>query len=321
MKLEQAAKSILVFGAALFCSCAHYPCDPAYIGPKTRSDELLAYYSYPRQKAEATVQIITEKKRYVIEQVEFPSARNVFDTENIKVDFYVQRKEGKFPTVLVWPIPEDADFCARGLARLFASNGFNCAVIHNRDVDFDDISSAEQLEDCFRQTVLDARQVIDYLVERKEVDADRLGGLGLSLGGIRASIVSAVDERIKCSVIGFAGGSMADITLGSKLPRIRNYVKELAKMGASPETIHTELSNKVTTDPLALAEYIDAKETLMYIAAFDHVIPTQCGDRLWKAMGKPEVVYLFSGHFTSLLYLPYIERASLSFFKHKFEAK
>ncbi len=321
MKLEQAAKFILVFGAVLFCSCAHYPCDPAYVGPKTRSDELLAYYSYPEQKVEATVQTVTEKKRYVIEQVEFPSARNVFGTENIKVDFYVQRKKGKFPTILIWPIPDDADFCTRGFARRFAANGFNCAVIHNRDVDLDKIASAEQLEDCFRQTVLDARQVIDYLVERKEVDADRLGCLGLSLGGIRASIVSAVDERIKCSVIALAGGSMADITLGSKLPGIRDYVKELAEMGASPETIRIELSNKVTTDPLALAEYMDAKDVLMYIAAFDHVVPTQCGDRLWKAIGKPEVVHLFSGHFTSLLYLPCVERESLSFFKRKFQIR
>ena len=112
---------------------------------------------------------------------------------------------------------------------------------------------------------------------------------------------------------------MADITLTSKLHGIRKYVKKLAEMGADSELIRTELSNKVTTDPLTLAKYIDAKETLMYIASFDQVIPTKCGDRLWKAMGKPEVVYLFSGHFTSLLYLPCIEAESLSFFKKKFQ--
>jgi dienelactone hydrolase len=321
MNLRQVVKFILVFGSALFCSCAHYPCDPAYAGPKTRSDELLVYYSYPTQKVEATVKTVAKKKHYVIEQVEFPSARNVFNKENIKVDFYVQRKEGKFPTILIWPIRDDADFCVRGFAKHFASNGFNCAVIHNRDVDLDKIASAEELEDCFRQTVLDAGQVIDYLVERKEVDDEKLGALGLSLGGIRACIVSAVEQRIKCSVIALAGGSMADITLGSEWPDIRDYVKELAKMGASPDVIRAELSNKVETDPLALAEYLNARSVLMYIAAFDHVIPTQCGDRLWKAMGKPEVVYLFSGHLTSLLYMPCIERESLSFFRRKLQVQ
>lgn len=317
MKLERAAKSILVFGAALFCSCAHYPCDSTYVGPKNRSDELLAYYSYPQQKAEAIVRTLAEKKRYVIEQVEFSSSRNVFGTENIKIDLYVQRKEGRFPTVLILPIAGGVDFCVESFARHFAANGFNCAVIHNRRVDLDDIASAEQVEEYFRQAVLDVRQVIDYLVERREVDAGRLGCLGLSLGGIKASVVSAVDERIQCSVIALAGGSMADIAFGSKLPGVRDCMKDLAEMGVSSDVIRAELSDKVMTDPLVLAPYVNAQDVLMYIAAFDHVVPTQCGNRLWKAMGKPEVVYLFSGHFTSLLYLPCVERESLSFFKRK----
>jgi len=321
MKFGDVVKSILVLSVGLFCSCAHYQCDPAYVGPKTRNAEMLAYYSYPKQTIEASIEVLREKKRYVIERVEFPSAINVFGTENIKVDFYVQKKQGKFPTILVWPIPDDADFCARGFARHFASNGFNCAVIHNRKVDLDDVVSAEQVEDCFRQTVLDGRQVLDYLVEREEVDANKLGGLGLSLGGIRASVVSAVDERLKCSVVGLAGGSMADIALGSKLGGLRDYIKGLTEMGVSSDVIRAELSDKVATDPVALAEYVDARDVLMYIAAFDNVIPRKCGDKLWKAIGEPEVVYLFSGHFTSLLYLPCAERESLKFFKRKFQVR
>jgi len=38
-------------------------------------------------------------------------------------------------------------------------------------------------------------------------------------------------------------------------------------------------------------------------------------------IGKPEVIYLFSGHYSSFLYLPYVEVKSLSFFKKKFELK
>ncbi len=321
MRFERAAKLMLVFGAALFCSCAHYRCDPTYVGPKARSTDLLEYYSYPRQKVEAAVQTIAQKKRYIIERVELSSARNVFGTENIKVDFYVQRKEGKFPTVLILPIAGGVDFCARGFARHFAANGLNCATIHNREVDLDDIASAEQVEDYFRQTVLDSRQVLDYLVERKEVDADRLGCLGLSLGGIKASIVAGVDERLKCTVIALAGGSMADIALSSELPDLRDYMKELTEMGVSSDVVRAELSDKVMTDPLVLAPHMNAKDVLMYIAAFDRAVPTRCGKRLWRAIGKPEVVYLFSGHFTSLLYLPYAERASLSFFKKKFQIR
>ncbi|MFZ2147702.1 MAG: hypothetical protein WAV28_10835, partial [Sedimentisphaerales bacterium] len=144
---------------------------------------MLKYYSYPRRTIEAKVEKIDERKRYVIERVEFPSALNVFGTENIKIDYYMQKKHGKFPTVLILPISGGVDFSVKGFARHFASNGFNCAVVHNREVDLEDTESAEEVEDYFRQTVLDNRQALDYLVGRKEVDENRLGCLGLSLGG------------------------------------------------------------------------------------------------------------------------------------------
>jgi len=310
---------ILVSGMVLSCSCAHYKCDPDYAGPSQRSAELLEYYSYPRQKIEAEVEKISERKRYFVERIVFPSALNVFDNENIKFDYYVQKKAGKFPTILVLPIANGVDFCAKGFARHFASSGLNCAVVHNRHVDIEDIETAEQVEDYLRQTVLDSRQILDYLVERKEVDSNKLGCLGMSLGGVRASIVSGVDERLKCSVVGLAGGSMADIAFLSELKEVKEYMRGLVEMGISPETIHAEVSEKIVTDPLKLAEYTDARETLMYVAMFDRVIHRKCGDKLREAAGKPEAVYIFSGHFTSLLFLPYAERDSLNFFKKKFE--
>jgi dienelactone hydrolase len=309
---------ILVSGVVLLCSCAHYKCDPEYAGPSQRSAELLEYYSYPEQKIEAEVEKISERKHYIVERIVFPSALNVFDNENIKIEFYVQKKAGKFPTILALPISGGIDFSVRGFAKLFASNGLNCAVVYNRRVDLDDTESAEEVEDYFRQTVLDSRQILDYLVGREEVDSDRLGCLGLSLGGIRASIVAGVDERLKCSVIGLAGGSIADINLLSDKKEIRKYMEELTEMGISSEIIYTELSDKVITDPLKLAQYVDARDVLMFTAMFDRVVPRKCCDQLREAIGKPEVVYLLSGHYGSFLYLPYAEWKSLSFFKKKF---
>jgi hypothetical protein len=93
------------------------------------------------------------------------------------------------------------------------------------------------------------------------------------------------------------------------------------KDGISYDDIHVELSEKVKTDPLKLAEYIDARNILMFIARFDRVVPRKCGDRLWEAIGKPEVIYLFSGHYSSFLYSPYAETESLQFFKEKFGLK
>jgi hypothetical protein len=314
-------ESILAAGLALFSSCAHYDCDPAYIGPSPRNAELLKYYSHPRLNLEAKVETISEKKKYVIKRIEFPSALNVFGTENIKIDYYQQKKPGKFPTVLILPISGGIDFSVKSFARRFASGGFNCAAVHNREADLEDAQSAEEIENYFRQTVLDNRQVLDYLIQRPEVDQDRLGCLGLSLGGIKASLICAVDERLKCSVLGLAGGSIADIILTSGEKDIKEAVKKFTDNDISPEDIHAELTDKVVTDPLKLAGYVDARNVLMFIAAFDRVVPRKCGDRLREAIGKPEVIYLPAGHYSSFLFLPYAEAKSLSFFKKEFELK
>lgn len=42
---------------------------------------------------------------------------------------------------------------------------------------------------------------VDYLVTRPEVDADRIGCVGLSVGGLRACHLAALDDRIKASVV------------------------------------------------------------------------------------------------------------------------
>ncbi len=314
-------KSVLFSGLLFFSSCAHYRCDPAYSGPNKRNAEMLKYYSYPKQTIDAKVEKIERRKKYIIERIEFPSTLNVFGIENIRLNYYRQKKPGKYPTVLVLPITGGIDFSVKSFARHFASNGFNCAIVHNREFNLEDTKSAEEVENYFRQTVLDNRQVLDYIVERKEVDENRLGCIGFSLGGIKASLISGVDKRLKCCILCLAGGSIADIALLSKEQDIRDYIRELMKRGISQEAILIELSEKVETDPLELAKYIDARNVLMYIARFDQVVPRKCGDRLWEAIGKPEMVYLFSGHYSSFIYLPYVESESLSFFTKKFDLR
>ncbi|MBN2316695.1 MAG: dienelactone hydrolase family protein [Sedimentisphaerales bacterium] len=296
----------------------HHRCDPDYVGPKQRRPDILDYYSYPKRPIEARVETLKEKRRYIIQSVEFPSALNVFSTETIKVDYYMQKKEGKFPTVLILPISGGIDFSVTSFAGHFASHGFNCAVVHNREADLESTQSAEEIEDYFRQTVLDNRQVLDYLAEREEVDANKLGCLGLSLGGIRASMLAGVDERVKCVAIGLAGGSIADITMLTGEREIKNQIKDIIAMGATPELIYTELSEKVVTDPIRLAPYADARNVLMFIAMFDQVVPRDCCDWLWESCGKPEVIYLPSGHYGSFLFLPYAVCKTFDFFEEKF---
>jgi hypothetical protein len=55
----------------------------------------------------------------------------------------------------------------------------------------------------------------------------------------------------------------------------------------------------------------------LFVALFDTVVPNTRGRELREAMGKPEMILLPTGHYTSALCLPYIERQSLRFFQRK----
>ncbi len=334
---KSAARSVQRFASGflpglllLWASCVPVGADRQYAGPQEMSCAMKSYYSYPTRPIEAKVEVKKRRKKYDVLRVEFASALNVFGDENVKVDYYVYkgtpnakygvgdpREPGRHPTVLMLPISGGVDFSVESFAWCFAPRGINCALVHNRKVRIEETQSAEQVEAYFRQTVLDNRQVLDYLVTRAEVDPNRLGCLGLSLGGIKAALVAAADERIKCAVLGLAGGSMADIALHSTEDGLEDYVKEIQQKGVSGETIYTELLEKIRTDPLRLGPYLDARNTLLFIAAFDHVVPTWAGEQLRQAIGRPKTIYLLAGHYTSFLYLPYAQWESLSFVKNR----
>ena len=81
---------------------------------------------------------------------------------------------------------------------------------------------------------------------------------------------------------------------------------------------YNELKKKINCDPINYAEYIDAKAVLMILALFDRIVPYRKGKELREKIGKPETIYLFSGHLTALPFIYYIKNESFQFFKKRF---
>ncbi len=321
-RMVMAGCGLLLLGSMALCtSCAPSGLSKKYAGPKEMPADVRVYYSYPPRTVEPKVEVRKHKKSYDMLRIQFPSTLNVYGDEEIKVDYYMCTRPGRHPTVLMLPISGGVDFSVESFAYVFAPRGINCALVHNRDVEIERTQSAEEVEAYFRQTVLDNRQVLDYLVTRPEVDPNRIGALGLSLGGIKACLVAASDPRIKCAVLGLAGGSMADIAMHSTEPGLKDYVDEIEARGISGESVYCELHRKIRTDPLRLGGYIDARTTLMFIAGFDRVVPTWAGKQLRDTIGRPKTIWLCAGHYTSFLYLPYAIVESLGFVKKNFEMK
>jgi hypothetical protein len=302
---------------ALCGSCVSSNSDRSYAGPQERPPSMLAYYSYPQQTIEPVVRLKEHKKSYDILRIEFPSVVNVFGSGDIRVDYYVGKRFERRPTVLILPVLSGVDAAATSFADYFARGSVNCAIVHSRQIKIEEADSPDRLETFFRQTVLDNRQVLDYLLTRPDVDPNRIGCVGVSLGGIHASLLAGVDYRLKCVVLVLAGGSMADIALNSREKHLKAYMQYLQKTSDPAEKIHSELEKRVRTDPLRLGPYVDARNTLMFVAAFDQIVPTWTGLQLRRTIGRPKTIYLFAGHYTSFLYMPYTCREALSFVQRK----
>jgi hypothetical protein len=79
------------------------------------------------------------------------------------------------------------------------------------------------------QAVVDLRRAIDLLLARPDVDPKRLAYIGHSYGAQWGSILSAVDKRMKTSILMAGVAEMADILLRSDDPGMVDFRKSQPK--------------------------------------------------------------------------------------------
>jgi len=60
--------------------------------------------------------------------------------------------------------------------------------------------ASKQQHPFYYDTVFDLWRTVDYLQSRKDVDSQRIGMIGISMGGIETWLAAATDERIKVAV-------------------------------------------------------------------------------------------------------------------------
>jgi hypothetical protein len=238
---------------------------------------------------------------------------------SITLEWYIPTKpvRAPMPTILVLPIFGGGYEVSRLFAPYFAKKGFAAFIVHrqNRYRRFDDL---EKIDPVLRQMVLDHRKVLDWLETRLELDANRIGSFGVSMGGIKNALLTSLDPRIKASVLGLAGGDLPHILAYSKEPGVvERRGKLLTKYNITQAQLFERLKTVIECDPLNYAEYSDARRVLIIRALFDKCIPPHSTHSLRKEMGNPRMVTVAAGHYSAIVYVPYIRRRSLSFFRKK----
>lgn len=130
------------------------------------------------------------------------------------------------------------------------------------------------------QTVFDLRRAVDFIETRPELDATKIGYLGISLGGITGTIFCGVEKRVKVPVIVLAGGQL-------------NLMFESKALSADAKDYTSII------EPKNFVKEIAPRPLLMINAENDDIIPPMMSKLLYKEAKKPKnIIWYPAKHHT-----------------------
>jgi len=160
-----------------------------------------------------------------------------------------------------------------------------------------------------RQAVLDVRRATAFLAEHPSINADRLGIMGISLGGIVSALAAESEPRLGRAALLLAGGDIARVAWDS--PEVAKVRRKWEAQGGTRQSLVKVLA---PIDPVYYAKNLHGRKVLMMNASRDEVIPPECTTSLWVALGHPEIVWWDAGHISAARYLlPALQRVGRFF--------
>ena len=237
-----------------------------------------------------------------------PVTSSVAENNTVHAQYFVpagKSAKDKLPAVIVLDIMQGNQFVSRGEAMWLAQNGVAALVVvlphygerrapgSNARLITPDLV---RTFDGIRQGVLDCRAAAAWLVARPEVDAEKLGMVGTSLGSFFAALTSANEPRVKNVCILLGGGGLVDAYYDH--PRAKP-VREWVDLVGGKNFVKRLIA---PFDPITYAKQLRGKNVLMIAARNDVIVPAKAAAALWEAAGKPRIVWLDSGHVTAGFY-------------------
>ncbi len=298
-------------------------------------------YSYERVEPELSLKLLRANSRWSQYAVEFPSGHPLgYEVSDVAYGEYFQPAGvGRAPLViLVHGWGERGAVPCQLMAPSLAKNGIACVILylvfHPRRMPeamkqrAPDLTPDEWYEG-YRASVVEIRQVVDWATTRPELDATRVGVVGVSMGGFISAIAMGVDERLGAGVFIISGGNSAKMTWESRRPVVERrclcseeecyqvrreafpqYVAEVLRRGLDSVSPPKRC---FLTDPLTYAPFLRQRPILMINALWDEAIPKGATIDFWSACGQPPIMWLPGTHISVWLWYPLILRRILGF--------
>jgi dienelactone hydrolase len=239
----------------------------------------------------------------------FPSPLASPHPENntVHADYYRPQGKGPFPAVIVLDITGGDQMVSRIISTHLANNGVASLFVQMAyygprrppgsklrlvTTDYNHSMAA------VRQTVLDLRWAAAWMAERPELDENRLGILGTSLGSFLGSLTAEMEPRLGRVAILLGGGGLVDAYYDD--PR-GAFVRRLWEgTGGTKEKLAALIA---PADPLTCAANLKDRKLLMLCASRDEIVPPKMARAMWEATGRPKIVWFDCTHYGAALYV------------------
>ena len=281
--------------------------------PAETEGRVPAHFRLEAHKFDFQSRVLRGGDKYRMHRLTFPSpvTTDVDENNTVYGEYFQPCGKGPFPACVVLHILGGDFLLAETVASHLARHGVAALFVkmpyygprHGKNSPKRMISEdPRQSVAGMTQAVLDIRRATAWLAERSEVDPKRLGITGISLGGIMSALAAAGEPRLEYVAIMLGGGNFAEFLWANQTDRAQAFRKQWVAEGGTRESFGKVVDQ---IDPVTYGHLLQGRHVMMIAAKNDEVIPPACATALWESIGRePELVWIDSGHYTAIKYLP-----------------
>lgn len=259
-----------------------------------------------------------DNREPIVEEVHLPDEADcLLPGRGVVMHWYRPVREGprRRAGIVVLPIQGGNYEVSAMLARWQARQGFHALRFERRGEWLDPDRPIEAIPDLVRQFEADILRGIAWWLAA-DGGPERLGLMGVSTGGIIGTSIAAAEPRIRASVLIIAGGDLPGILIHGRDEELDAWRAEVARRNGVTE-LELLPRLKAALDPvdnLRKASRVNPATTLFLASRFDRVVPWANSRQLWEALGRPPRRVFPCGHYSTVVFLPYVHRAARRWF-------
>lgn len=130
------------------------------------------------------------------------------------------------------------------------------------------------------------------------------------MGVIIACLAAEIDGRFNSAVYILGGGDPANMLWDSKSLLVQFYRRAAQKKN----TLEQLRKKWEVIDPINYVRQ-NVDHVLMINAKYDTAVRPLYSKKLWEALDRPPIKWLRADHFTSIIFMPFMNREAARFFE------